>query len=293
MNFTNMNDCCKNDTFARNEFLMSVRIRSLGGQTKKDVNESSLSVWSEDVTAPYMGRHFTLKPSITLTPKPDGILMFELNNTFDYKIWIHDEKFFLPNRSPFGPPGEYWKYLTKYDKNKTEQEREPGLYHRITLTKQKKLNLKHRPCKEDPSYSFSTCIKEKLSQRIGCRLPWDRWSNQDRNVCKSESEFRNFERNYINLHTSESDEMAEEVGCRKPCSYNEFKFVFGSPEVNVRPSVKNMVAFWAASRKTLIEEEVLLYPFTSFIAEFGGALGLFLGFSFITIWQEIRGWIGK
>ena len=89
----------------------------------------------------------------------------------------------------------------------------------------------------------------------------------------------------------ESDAMEEEVGCRKPCSYNEFKFVFESPEVE--PSLKNMVAFWAASRKTQIEEEVLLYPFTSFIAEFGGALGLFLGFSFMTIWQEIRGWIGK
>ena len=87
--------------------------------------------------------------------------------------------------------------------------------------------------------------------------------------------------------------MEEEVGCRKPCYYNEFKFVFGSPKVAVQPSAKNMVGFWAASRKTQIEEEVLLYPFTSFIAEFGGALGLFLGFSFMTIWQEIRGWIGK
>ena len=178
-----------------------------------------------------------------------------------------------------------------YDPNKTEQVRGPGLYHRITLTKQTKLNLKHRPCDEDPSYSFSTCIKEKLSQRIGCRLPWDRWSNQDRNVCKSESEFQKFERDYIHLHTFEYDIMEEEVGCRKPCYYNEFKFVFGTPEVE--PSVKNIVAFWVASRKTQIEEEVLLYPFTSFIAESGGALGLFLGFSFMTIWQEIRGWIGK
>ena len=37
------------------------------------------------------------------------------------------------------------------------------------------------------------------------------------------------------------------------------------------------VAFWAASHKTQMEEEVLLYPFTSLVAEFGGSLGLFLG----------------
>ena len=43
------------------------------------------------------------------------------------------------------------------------------------------------------------------------------------------------------------------------------------------------VAFWAASSKTQIEEEVLLYPFTSLIAEFGGSFGLFLGFSFLAM----------
>ena len=33
------------------------------------------------------------------------------------------------------------------------------------------------------------------------------------------------------------------------------------------------------------EEEI--YPFISFISELGGSLGLFLGFSFMTIWDLI------
>ena len=80
------------------------------------------------------------------------------------------------------------------------------------------------------------------------------------------------------------------TGCKKPCTYNEFKFLYNSPDV--MPSLPNH-GFMVASKKTQIEEEVLLYPFTSFVAEFGGALGLFLGFSFMTIWQEIRGCFGK
>ena len=36
-----------------------------------------------------------------------------------------------------------------------------------------------------------------------------------------------------------------------------------------------------------VEEKDLLYTFTSFIAEFGGALDLFLEVSFMTIWQKI------
>ena len=34
-----------------------------------------------------------------------------------------------------------------------------------------------------------------------------------------------------------------------------------------------------------IKEETLLYPFQSFLAEAGGSLGLFLGFSFSNLWN--------
>ena len=35
----------------------------------------------------------------------------------------------------------------------------------------------------------------------------------------------------------------------------------------------------------IVKEEILLYPGTSFLAEFGGAMGLFLGFSFLGMWE--------
>ena len=41
--------------------------------------------------------------------------------------------------------------------------------------------------------------------------------------------------------------------------------------------------------KELIEEtEEYMYSFTSFLAEFGGALGLFLGFSFYSLWDWLE-----
>ena len=179
-------------------------------------------MWTEDVIPSYMGRHHNLKLPITLASSTDGFLGFHLDDRFDYHIWLHDENFFLPNHNPFGLPSAHWPL--KRAKNSA------GLYHRVTLTKQKKLNLDRRPCEEDPTYSFTTCIKEKLSQKIGCRLPWDRWSQQDRKICKSESEFKQFEQTYLNLYLAESDEIEEMVDCKKPCAYNKFKFVYSSPE---------------------------------------------------------------
>ena len=134
------------------------------------------------------------------------------------------------------------------------------------------------------------CVKENLSEKVGCRLPWDKWSQQDRAVCKNEQQFRQLEKIYRELGNANADEIVKKTGCKKPCQYKEYNFVEGIPKMLINPSV---LGFWAASHTTQVEEEVLLYPFTSLVAEFGGSLGLFLGFSFMTIWQEIRGYFFK
>ena len=48
------------------------------------------------------------------------------------------------------------------------------------------------------------------------------------------------------------------------------------------------VAFslWALSENTRVATEQLVYPVSSLIAEFGGTLSLFLGVSFVTIWDN-------
>ena len=36
-----------------------------------------------------------------------------------------------------------------------------------------------------------------------------------------------------------------------------------------------------------MEKEKLIYPLSSLVAEFGGTLGLFIGFSFIGVWDQL------
>ena len=38
----------------------------------------------------------------------------------------------------------------------------------------------------------------------------------------------------------------------------------------------------------LVETESLLYSIESLVAEFGGTLGLFLGFSFMALWEGLE-----
>ena len=47
------------------------------------------------------------------------------------------------------------------------------------------------------------------------------------------------------------------------------------------------IMFGYLSNSLTLKEEKLLYPFESFLAEVGRALGLFLGFSFLTLWDIV------
>ena len=48
------------------------------------------------------------------------------------------------------------------------------------------------------------------------------------------------------------------------------------------------IYLWNTSPLTLVKTEELLYGLSSFIAEVGGTLGLFLGFSFMTLWDSME-----
>ena len=47
-------------------------------------------------------------------------------------------------------------------------------------------------------------------------------------------------------------------------------------------------SLWAVSGKTTIRTEKLIYPPASLVADFGGTLGLFLGFSFVAVFEKIQ-----
>ena len=162
----------------------------------------------------------------------------------------------------------------------------------MTVTQHKKLNLDHKPCEDDPKYNFNSCIKETLSQKVGCRFPLDKQAGQEMEMCSNASQYRQYNEIYQNLMTADMQEIVDITGCKKPCTYNEYKFTNSTPDEDPRstiPSDQIYIAFWAVSRTTQVEEEVLLYPFLSLVSDFGGSLGLFLGFSFMTLWQEIKG----
>ena len=57
---------------------------------------------------------------------------------------------------------------------------------------------------------------------------------------------------------------------------------------NIEVPGSMLFGVWSANDDISIESEELVYPWTSLVAEIGGTLGLFVGFSFIMVWDGVE-----
>ena len=89
------------------------------------------------------------------------------------------------------------------------------------------------------------------------------------------------------LSTAELREITRITNCMKPCKYKKYIMV-GERKRTSFKSDNFTFSLWAVSKSTEVKTEELIYPLSSLVAEFGGTLGLFLGFSFMTLWDKIQ-----
>ena len=95
---------------------------------------------------------------------------------------------------------------------------------------------------------------------------------------------REFEKLYFKMRYEELDMIERITGCGKPCNYLEYKFHGGKHPTSF-PGNKVIFSFYALTRYTWIWREEVFYPSSTMVAEVGGILSLFIGVSFMTIWD--------
>ena len=76
-------------------------------------------------------------------------------------------------------------------------------------------------------------------------------------------------------------DVVKMTGCAVPCTYSEYRLT-GKPILVDSSQFGLQLGF--ASLEAVEEREGLVYEIISFISEVGGALGLFLGLSFLDSW---------
>ena len=106
---------------------------------------------------------------------------------------------------------------------------------------------------------------------------------------------------YKDIHDFTRSELTATTSCLPPCNYYKYSHVGKKEIVDTQEFGKQIIIWKVPLRKTkilgyaivlankeiVVEREMVLYDFTSFVSEFGGSLGLFLGFSFFMLWDMI------
>ena len=114
------------------------------------------SYWIDEVSVFTFGKCHTLNNSVSLGASTWNFL---LDNNLNYKIWIHDPQYFLLTANPATIPAAFMDLKANEG------------FQMIYIEVIEHLNIDRplRPCKDQNNYSFTTCVKESVSEKIGCR----------------------------------------------------------------------------------------------------------------------------
>jgi hypothetical protein len=137
----NLKHCIDSGSFNRSEILK----KAYKGYLSKESLQHE-SIWKEDFENSYNARCHTFRYEAMLT-KDDRIdqIMFFLDNRYNYRIMIHDERYFWMSLNPLGLPS----VMISITKSFREDH-----YYRIICTDITELNVPQDPCEEDPHYNF-------------------------------------------------------------------------------------------------------------------------------------------
>ena len=264
----NITACVEQNTFNLTEVVGDV---SKGGTDMMDPN-----FWSGDFTWTIDGRCYTLHYPNPVKDdfREDQIIIESRHLSLFQIIFIHDPRLFLNNYNPQSLPMTRRKLLSS-----------ESYFTMITLVEHQLLNRPSEPCMEDLNYSFLACVKESFSRRVGCRLAWDTSSHRDRPVCTTMEQFSRFEDLYERVSDKATPFIENATGCIRPCFYKEYKVVGKILNTDPLDGVTSYFGLWYVTTEMTVERSSLVYPLTSLVAEFGGTLGLFLGFSFMMLWD--------
>ena len=162
--------CVEEKTFSLFDTISNGSYHGIAPQLMKQ-NLSDPSFWVGDSTVGALGRCYTLNYTGKLgADVQDHSLVFNLNTKMSYSYFIHHADFFTLAWNPLTLPivkGELF-----YDKvgNKLH-------YFYLRAIRQEKIDRAEQRCDPDPMYRFTYCVKEKVSEVVGCKLPWDNYTS--------------------------------------------------------------------------------------------------------------------
>ena len=162
----------------------------------------------------------------------------------------------------------------------------------IHLTKSHYLNEEGSRCstKPDGLADYNLCYEKYLEAKMNCSIPWRKQKDTALPECNTFDQ-----KNFVFNITSEIETMGEAdvyktTGCSPSCSRREFtvtKFIDTDQPSPQNRSVAQVIFYYSGTKYTT-KWQYLSFTMSDFIANIGGNLGLTLGFSMVSLYDEAK-----
>ncbi len=218
----------------------------------------------------------------------NGIRQF-FNETLtdSLQIWLHEAGDFYPTYSTL--------YGSSFIQINVDQNAVPSQFFAIEgwFKDTQSLSTDKNPCikdNDDETPKVDQCLIDFYEAELKCKLPWNKNHKHDFDLCQTEEQYDS----YISLSlkeffsTSEA-EVFKNTGCKPRCIQRHyFEKVVGSGNYPYGKNQDGVIfAIFMKRGEFMFEEEVYMYQWLDFIADIGGYLGLWLGFSALSLCNSL------
>ena len=163
----------------------------------------------------------------------------------------------------------------------------------FTWKKVSRMNKFDNPCVEEESYSLTECLIKFVEKETQCSISvaFDKLQSVECPL-KNKKNITAFFEKLIWIKDTSLSELSNATGCYQKCTIREYSY-----EITKKEDV-TWLAKWGSSFYLqpkfsfhLQLEEHLSYDLGDLFAAVGGYLGLFLGWSLLSLWEVGYAWI--
>ena len=160
--------------------------------------------------------------------------------------------------------------------------------HEIHRKEVSYLNDPRTPCLSKPrEEEMNTCIQHFIEAKMGCQLPWHTVAS-NLSKCTEPEQYEDFMVAYDEIVSLSGFSIAKKTGCLPSCKINEFTVNVVSHITHPDEEAKYQGYFFYPGGRYQQKVYFYTYDFTSYIADAGGLVGLFLGFSILNVYDGLK-----
>merc|ERR1711915_63067 len=141
-------------------------------------------------------------------------------------------------------------------------------------------------CNSEKDYSLTKCLSKYVSSSVGCRMFWNNHSSLK--LCFSKADIVKTQNTLEWIKSSHIKNISRISGCYLKCTETKYEVtVLSEEQLSWARNWISDVYIQAESDSEEVSHEYYAYDSGALIGDLGGYLGLFLGWSFLSIFSSL------